>query len=106
MHKNDVKLTKTNVELNIPLFPGRAMSSLYSDPQWSTNMEKAVSRLSDPAVELKDAMDWLNERAKEEYFSLSDIWGVMIAAGIIKQVPEKDRFMRKCLICHLNNINL
>lgn len=99
-------MTKTIVELNILLFPDRAMSSIYSDPQWSTNMEKAVSRLLEPAVELGEAMDWLTERTKEEYFSLSDIWGVMIAAGIVKQVPEEDYLSRKCLIFHLNNINL
>lgn len=71
------------------LFPHRAMSSLYSDPQWSSNMNKAVSRLSDPGVELEQALAWLHERTKEKHFSLSDIWGVLISAGIMKQVPEQ-----------------
>lgn len=68
------------------------MSSLYSDPQWSTNMNKAVSRLSDPGVELEEALAWWHERTKEEYFSLSDTWGVLISAGIMKQVPERHYF--------------
>ncbi|KAI3360307.1 hypothetical protein L3Q82_014614 [Scortum barcoo] len=63
-----------------------SMSSLYSDPQWSNNMDKAVSRLSGPGVELEEALAWLSERAKEEHFSLTDIWGVMTSAGIMKQM--------------------
>lgn len=67
-----------------------AMSSLYNDPQWSTNMTKAVSRLSDPGVELEQALAWLNERAKEEHFSLSHIWGVLVSAGIMKQLDLRN----------------
>lgn len=64
------------------------MASLYNDPQFSTNMDAAVSRLLDsPSVTLEQAVDWLGERAKEEHFSLSDIWGVLTSAGIMKQVP-------------------
>ncbi|XP_037649008.1 cytosolic phospholipase A2 gamma-like [Sebastes umbrosus] len=63
-----------------------SMSSIYSDPQWSTNMDTAVSRLSGPGVELKEALAWLDERAKEEHFSLTDIWGVLTSAGIMKQM--------------------
>nr|XP_046271670.1 cytosolic phospholipase A2 zeta-like isoform X2 [Scatophagus argus] len=63
-----------------------SMSSLYSDPQWSTNMDKAVSRLSGPGVELEEALAWLGERAKEEHFSLTDVWGVLTSAGIMKQM--------------------
>ncbi|KAM9346167.1 cytosolic phospholipase A2 gamma-like isoform 2-T2 [Symphorus nematophorus] len=62
------------------------MSSLYSDPQWSSNMDTAVSRLSGPGVELEEALAWLGERSKEEYFSLSDIWGVLTSAVIMKQM--------------------
>lgn len=64
----------------------RSMTSLYSDPQWSDNMDRAVSRLSGPGVELEEALAWLDERSKEEHFSLTDIWGVMTSAGIMKQV--------------------
>lgn len=67
------------------------MSSIYDDPQWSTSMDKAVSRLSGPGVKLEDALAWLGERAKEEHFSLSDIWGVLTSAGIMKQVPGPTR---------------
>uniref|UniRef100_A0A4W6E0Q5 PLA2c domain-containing protein n=1 Tax=Lates calcarifer TaxID=8187 RepID=A0A4W6E0Q5_LATCA len=57
-----------------------SMSSLYSDPQWSTNMDRAVSRLSGPGVELEQVLAWLGDRAKEEHFSLADIWAVLTSA--------------------------
>ncbi|XP_076608389.1 cytosolic phospholipase A2 gamma-like [Chaetodon auriga] len=63
-----------------------SMSSLYSDPQWSTNMDRAVSRLSAPGVGPEEALTWLGERVKEEHFSLTDIWGVLTSAGIMKQL--------------------
>lgn len=63
-----------------------SMSSLYSDPQWSNNMDTAVSRLSGPGVELEQALAWLTDRSKEEHFSLTDIWGVLTSAGIMKQM--------------------
>ncbi|XP_042249029.1 cytosolic phospholipase A2 gamma-like isoform X1 [Thunnus maccoyii] len=63
-----------------------SMSSLYSDPQWSANMDRAVSRLSGPGVELEEALAWLTERSQEEHFSLTDVWGVMTSAGIMKQM--------------------
>uniref|UniRef100_UPI0037E85146 cytosolic phospholipase A2 gamma-like n=1 Tax=Semicossyphus pulcher TaxID=241346 RepID=UPI0037E85146 len=63
-----------------------SMSSLYSDPQWSVGMDRAVSRLMGPEVELEEALAWLGERAKEEHFSLADIWGVLTSAGIMKQM--------------------
>ncbi|XP_031733802.1 cytosolic phospholipase A2 beta-like isoform X1 [Anarrhichthys ocellatus] len=63
-----------------------SMSSIYSDPQWSSSMDTAVSRLSGPGVELEAAMAWLGERANEEHFCLTDIWGVLTSAGIMKQM--------------------
>ena len=63
------------------------MASTYSDPEWSNNMDEAVSRLSGPGVELDEAFAWLKERSKEETFSLTDVWAVMTAAGIMKYVP-------------------
>ncbi|XP_056256571.1 cytosolic phospholipase A2 gamma-like [Seriola aureovittata] len=63
-----------------------SMSSLYSDPQWCTNMDTAVSKLLGPGVGLEQALAWLDERAKEELFSLTDIWGVLTSAGIMKQM--------------------
>ncbi|XP_030296630.1 cytosolic phospholipase A2 gamma-like isoform X2 [Sparus aurata] len=63
-----------------------SMSSLYSDPEWSTNLDRAVSRLSGPGVEMELALAWLDERSKEENFSLTDVWGVLTSAGIMKQM--------------------
>nr|XP_020508485.1 cytosolic phospholipase A2 gamma-like [Labrus bergylta] len=63
-----------------------SMASLYSDPQWSMGMDRAVSSLTSPGVELDEALSWLGERAKEEDFSLTDIWGVLTSAGIMKQM--------------------
>ncbi|XP_036945634.1 cytosolic phospholipase A2 gamma-like isoform X1 [Acanthopagrus latus] len=63
-----------------------SMTSLYSDPEWSTNLDRAVSRLSGPGVEMEQALAWLNERSKEEHFSLTDVWGVLTSAGIMKQM--------------------
>lgn len=68
-------------------------------------MNKAVSRLSDPGVELQQALAWLHERTKEEYFSLSDIWAVLISAGIMKQVPEQHYFYINCSARHVNKLN-
>ncbi|KAF1380109.1 hypothetical protein PFLUV_G00183090 [Perca fluviatilis] len=66
-----------------------SMSSIYSDPQWSDSpdsLDTAVSRLSGPEVPLEKALAWLDERAEEDYFSLSDVWGVLTSAGIMKQM--------------------
>lgn len=49
-------------------------------------MDRAVTRLLGPGVELEEALAWLSERSKEEDFSLTDIWGVLTSAGIMKQV--------------------
>ncbi|XP_029997428.1 cytosolic phospholipase A2 gamma isoform X2 [Sphaeramia orbicularis] len=63
-----------------------SMAPLYSDPEWSVNMDRAVSILSGPGVQLEDALAWLGRTAQEDNFSLTDIWGVMTAAGIMKQM--------------------
>ncbi|XP_013880915.1 cytosolic phospholipase A2 gamma [Austrofundulus limnaeus] len=67
----------------------RSMASLYSDPKWSSNMEDAVSKLSGSGVELKQALAWVGEKTKEENFSLTDIWGVLTTAGVMKQMNER-----------------
>lgn len=64
----------------------RSMASLYSNPDWSTNMDKAVLSLVSGQVQLEPALAWLSEKAQREYFSLSDVWGAVTAAGIMKQV--------------------
>ncbi|XP_016895834.1 cytosolic phospholipase A2 gamma [Cynoglossus semilaevis] len=66
-----------------------SMASLYSDPEWSLNMDRAVSRLSGPGVELNQALAWLVDTAQEESFSLSDVWGVLTCAGIMKQMDQR-----------------
>ncbi|KAM9355282.1 cytosolic phospholipase A2 gamma-like [Pholidichthys leucotaenia] len=67
-----------------------SMASLYSDPEWSTNMDRAVSRLLGPAeFTLQQVYDWLAERAKDEDFSLTDIWGVLTSAGYMKQMDTR-----------------
>ncbi|XP_011471370.1 cytosolic phospholipase A2 gamma isoform X2 [Oryzias latipes] len=63
-----------------------SMASLYNDPEWSCNMDRALSKLGGPGVELEQATAWLIERAKEEDFSLTDLWGVLTSAGIMKQM--------------------
>ncbi|XP_074552855.1 cytosolic phospholipase A2 gamma-like isoform X2 [Halichoeres trimaculatus] len=67
-----------------------AMAFLYSDPEWSVDMDRTVNRLLDAEVELQDALAWLGERAKEEHFSLTDIWGVLTSAGIMKQMDLRN----------------
>lgn len=62
-----------------------SMASLYSNPDWSTNMDKAVLSLVSGQVQLEPALAWLSEKAQREYFSLSDVWGAVTAAGIMKQ---------------------
>lgn len=52
-------------------------------------MDEAISRLSGPGVDLVQALAWLGERAKKENFSLTDVWGILTSAGIMKQVPVK-----------------
>ncbi|KAE8283584.1 Cytosolic phospholipase A2 zeta [Larimichthys crocea] len=67
-----------------------SMTSLYNDPEWSSNMDRAVSRLSGPGVELEQVLAWLNERAKDEDFSLTDIWGALTSAGVMKQMDLRN----------------
>ena len=52
-------------------------------------MDRAVSKLSGPGVDLEQAMAWLDERAKDELFSLTDVWGVLTSVGVMKQVSEQ-----------------
>lgn len=65
------------------------MSSLYSDPRWSANMSGAVSRLSGPRVSLEQSLVSLDQRANEEHFPLTDVWGLLTSAEIMKKVHHK-----------------
>ncbi|KAF7645126.1 hypothetical protein LDENG_00209450 [Lucifuga dentata] len=66
-----------------------SMSSLYNDSQWSSNMEAAVSMLGGTGVGLDEALAWLGKRVEDERFSLTDVWGIITAAGIMKQMDER-----------------
>ncbi|XP_041672663.1 cytosolic phospholipase A2 gamma-like [Cheilinus undulatus] len=64
-----------------------AMASLYSNPQWSVGMDRVMSTLLGPGVELGEAQAWLSKQAEDmENFSLTDIWAVMVSAAIMKQL--------------------
>lgn len=67
------------------------MIALYSDPQWSTNVASAVSRLSGPGIELTEALIVLAERAKDGRLSLTDLWGALTSVFIMKQVRLKEQ---------------
>lgn len=58
-------------------------------------MDRALSKLGGPGVELEQATAWLVERAKEEDFSLTDLWGVLTSAGIMKQVTQLTTHSRR-----------
>ncbi|XP_047428086.1 cytosolic phospholipase A2 zeta-like [Mugil cephalus] len=73
-----------------------SMATLYGDPEWSNRMDDAVRRLSSPGVELKQALDWLTERRNDNIFSLSDIWGVLTSAGIMKQLDTRHLSDESC----------
>ncbi|XP_039467005.1 cytosolic phospholipase A2 gamma-like isoform X1 [Oreochromis aureus] len=66
-----------------------SMATLYSDHQWSTNMGNAVSRLLKPGIEFTDVLIFLAKRAKDGHFSLTDIWGVLTSAFIMKQLDVR-----------------
>uniref|UniRef100_A0A3B4H5U8 PLA2c domain-containing protein n=1 Tax=Pundamilia nyererei TaxID=303518 RepID=A0A3B4H5U8_9CICH len=66
-----------------------SMATLYSDHQWSTNMDNAVSRLSKPGIGLTDVLIFLAKRAQDGHFSLTDIWGVLTSGFIMKQLDVR-----------------
>ncbi|XP_034567617.1 cytosolic phospholipase A2 gamma-like isoform X2 [Notolabrus celidotus] len=67
-----------------------AMAFLYSDPEWSKDMDKNVSRLTNSKVDRKKVLSWLVKRATDEDFSLTDIWGALTSAGIMKQMDLRN----------------
>ncbi|KAK7938598.1 hypothetical protein WMY93_001924 [Mugilogobius chulae] len=63
-----------------------SMASLYSDPEWSRSLDSHVASLLTPqTVELDQALSWVRDTAQREEFSLTDVWGALTAAGIMKQ---------------------
>uniref|UniRef100_A0A3Q3W9P2 PLA2c domain-containing protein n=1 Tax=Mola mola TaxID=94237 RepID=A0A3Q3W9P2_MOLML len=69
-----------------------AMSSLYGHPDWSTNVESVISELIGPGIKKEDARNWLSERAKDECFSVTDVWAVGIALIMKKMTPHEAGF--------------
>ncbi|KAE8283572.1 hypothetical protein D5F01_LYC18975 [Larimichthys crocea] len=65
------------------------MSSVYNDPEWSSNMDTAMSRLFRPGIELKQAVDWLCEQMNDEDFSLSDVWGALTSVEFINEMDQR-----------------
>uniref|UniRef100_A0A8C5CWE0 Cytosolic phospholipase A2 gamma-like n=1 Tax=Gadus morhua TaxID=8049 RepID=A0A8C5CWE0_GADMO len=58
------------------------LALLYSDPQWSVNMEPVFSRLGGHRETTWLSLStgpyrWLKTKSKDEDFSLSDIWGLL-----------------------------
>ncbi len=87
--------------LYIPLSLDRSMSTLYRDPDWSTNVDAAVSRLLGPGIELQEVITWLDKKAKEDFFSLSDVWGALTSAAIMRQVTGQKTYILLLLIFSL-----
>ncbi|KAJ3600292.1 hypothetical protein NHX12_031278, partial [Muraenolepis orangiensis] len=67
----------------------QAMTYLYKDPMWSSNMSAVLAGLSGGGPDLKQVLDWLEERSLDEHFSLSDIWGSLISAIFMKQLDRR-----------------
>ncbi|XP_052412972.1 cytosolic phospholipase A2 gamma-like isoform X3 [Carassius gibelio] len=69
------------------------MASLYKEPNWSTKLEtvknKIIKRLNGPEVSLTDAMAKLKKYYYgKDFFSLTDVWAVMLVASIVKEIDE------------------
>uniref|UniRef100_A0A3Q3VZ16 PLA2c domain-containing protein n=1 Tax=Mola mola TaxID=94237 RepID=A0A3Q3VZ16_MOLML len=83
-----------------------AMSSLYGHPDWSTNVESVISELIGPGIKKEDARNWLSERAKDECFSVTDVWAVGIALimkkldqGCLSKDVDKDAYNPYPIYC-------
>ncbi|KAM9813462.1 cytosolic phospholipase A2 gamma-like [Neosynchiropus ocellatus] len=66
------------------------MAAIYSDPMWSADMNRTLSKFLESRVDIQEVISWLNERSAMEFFSLSDIWGAMTSAAIIKQMTVRN----------------
>ncbi|XP_053725291.1 cytosolic phospholipase A2 gamma-like isoform X1 [Synchiropus splendidus] len=66
------------------------MAAVYSDPMWSTDMNRTLARLLDSRVDIQEVTSWLSERSAAEFFSLSDIWGAMTSAALMKQMTVRN----------------
>ncbi|XP_059405375.1 cytosolic phospholipase A2 gamma-like [Carassius carassius] len=69
------------------------MASLYKEPNWSTKLEtvknKIIERISGPGVSWGDALTKLKKYYYgKDFFSLTDVWAVMVVASIVKEIDE------------------
>ena len=64
--------------------PLRSMASLYKEPKW--NVSSVIATQRGPKVELEEVSDWLMERGKEQYFSLTHLWGAVTSSTVMKEV--------------------
>ncbi|CAL1589226.1 unnamed protein product [Knipowitschia caucasica] len=63
-----------------------SMASLYSDPDWSQSLGAHMASLvSAQNVGLDQTLSWVQDMAQREDFSLTDVWGALTSAGIMKQ---------------------
>lgn len=62
-----------------------SMAPLYSDPQWSSHLNTHETSLPSSQVDRDEVLSWLNETGQREDFSLTDVWGVVTAVGIMKK---------------------
>ncbi|XP_055008222.1 cytosolic phospholipase A2 zeta-like [Boleophthalmus pectinirostris] len=62
-----------------------SMASLYEDPQWSRSLDSYRSSLLTPhSVDSEKILSWLQDKAETPEFSLSDTWGALTSAAIMK----------------------
>ncbi|XP_058632058.1 cytosolic phospholipase A2 gamma-like [Onychostoma macrolepis] len=69
------------------------MASLYKEPDWSTKLEtvkdKIIERISGPGVSWGDKLAKLKKYYNgKDFFSLTDIWAVMIVTSFVKEIDE------------------
>lgn len=62
-----------------------SMAPLYSDPEWSTRLDLHMASLLRSQVDHSVVLSWFKETAQREDFSLTDAWGALTSAGIMKQ---------------------
>ena len=80
------------------------MSSLYQNPTWSRDAEKAtgealLSMSEGTGPTLHQAVEWFKGKEKDGNLSLSDVWGVITCR--IKGVPVSIKVLQN-IKCKLN----
>lgn len=62
-----------------------SMAPLYSDSQWSNRLDVHMTSLLSSQVNQSVVLSWFRETVQREDFSLTDMWGALTSAGIMKQ---------------------